>query len=267
MISAWSSRSVLSPSLASVPPSFRLDGKVAVVTGASSGLGARCARALHEAGAQVVLVARRKDRLEALAAELPGSIALPADLGDPAAASDVIEQAAQGGRLDVLVNAAGITHPSAASRETLEMIRGLVDLNLVTPFVLSQVALTVMRTHGGGSIVNVSSVVARVSEPTIPSASYAASKGGLESLTRELAVQWARHGVRVNAIAPGWFPTEMTEGLTGDPERVARLSDKIPLGRLGELPEIDGPLLLLASDAGSYITGTTLLVDGGVSAL
>ena len=240
-----------------MPPTFRLDGKVAVVTGASSGLGARCARALHDAGAQVVLVARRKDRLDAL----------PADLGDPSNAPEVIERAAQSGRIDVLVNAAGITHASAASRETLEMIRGLVDLNLVTPFVLSQAALAVMRTHGGGSIVNISSIVARISEPTIPSASYAASKGGLDSLTRELAVQWARHGVRVNGIAPGWFPTEMTEELTADADRVARFSDKIPLGRLGELPEIDGPLLLLASDAGSYITGTTILVDGGVSAL
>jgi NAD(P)-dependent dehydrogenase (short-subunit alcohol dehydrogenase family) len=143
------------------------------------------------------------------------------------------------------------------------MIRGLVDLNLVTPFVLAQAALAVMRTNGGGSIVNISSIAARLSEPSIPSASYAASKGGLESLTRELAVQWARHDVRVNAIAPGWFPTEMTEGLTGDEERLARFSQKIPLGRLGQLPEIDGPLLLLASDAGSYITGQTIVVDGG----
>jgi NAD(P)-dependent dehydrogenase (short-subunit alcohol dehydrogenase family) len=250
-----------------VTDGFRLDGKVAVVTGASSGLGARCARVLHGAGAHVVLVARRKDRLDALAVELPGAVAVAADLADPAGAPDVIARAADGGRLDVLVNAAGITYPSAATRETLEMIRGLVDLNLVTPFVLSQAALAVMRANGGGAIVNISSIVARLSEPTIPSASYAASKGGLESLTRELAVQWARHDVRVNAIAPGWFPTEMTEGLTGDPERLARFSGKIPLGRLGELREIDGPLLLLASDAGSYITGQTIVVDGGISAL
>jgi NAD(P)-dependent dehydrogenase (short-subunit alcohol dehydrogenase family) len=250
-----------------MPDSFRLDGKVAIVTGASSGLGARCARALHGAGAAVVLVARRKDRLDALAAEMPGAVALAADLGDPAGASDVVARATAGGRLDVLVNAAGITHPSAATRETLEMVRGLVDLNLVTPFVLAQAALAQMRANGGGAIVNISSVAARLSEPTIPSASYAASKGGLESLTRELAVQWARHNVRVNAIAPGWFPTEMTEGMTSDAEGVARFNHKIPLGRLGRLPEIDGPLLLLASDAGSYITGQTIVVDGGVSAV
>ena len=143
----------------------------------------------------------------------------------------------------------------------------VLNVNVVTPLALSQAAVGVMRTYGGGSIVNVSSVIARISEPSIPEASYAASKGGITSMTRELAVQWARYGVRVNALAPGWFPTEMTADLTDDIERSAAFTARIPLGRFGEVPELDGALLLLASPAGSYITGQTIVVDGGVSAL
>jgi NAD(P)-dependent dehydrogenase (short-subunit alcohol dehydrogenase family) len=249
-------------------PTFRLDDRVALVTGASSGIGARCARVLHDAGATVVLVARRLDRLQALAAELPGAVALPADLADPSAApalvQDVVERC---GQLDVLVNAAGITNPIPATRETLEQFQAVLGLNLVAPFALAQAAVAPMRQVGGGAIVNISSVIATISEPTIPEASYAASKGGLASMTRELAVQWARYGVRVNALAPGWFPTEMTEELTGHEERAARFTSRIPLGRFGDLEELDGALLLLASPAGSYITGQTIVVDGGASAI
>lgn len=249
-------------------PDFRLDGRVAVVTGASSGIGARCARALDAAGARVALVARRRDRLEALAAELNDAIVVAADLGDAASAPGVIDEVVRvAGRLDVLVNAAGVTKPLPASRETLDDVRQVLEVNLVSPIVLSQAALSAMRATGGGSIVNISSIAASNSEPTIPAGTYSASKGGLGALTRELAVQWARHGVRVNALAPGWFPTEMTEGLHTDAERVAAFGARIPLGRLGRLEELDGPLLLLASDAGSYITGQTLVVDGGITGI
>jgi NAD(P)-dependent dehydrogenase (short-subunit alcohol dehydrogenase family) len=249
-------------------PNFRLDDRVAVVTGASSGIGARCARALHEAGATVVLVARRRERLEALAAELPGAVALPADLSDPSRAAGLVaDVVGRCGRLDVLVNAAGITNPTPATKETLEDFRSVLDVNLVAPFTLAQAAVGAMREVGGGSIVNISSVIAAISEPTIPEASYAASKGGLASMTRELAVQWSRYQVRVNCLAPGWFPTEMTEELTGHEERSARFTGRIPLGRFGDLEELDGALLLLASPAGSYITGQTIVVDGGTSAI
>jgi NAD(P)-dependent dehydrogenase (short-subunit alcohol dehydrogenase family) len=249
-------------------PTFRLDDRVAVVTGASSGIGARCARALHGAGATVVLVARRRDRLEALAGELAGAVVVPVDLSDPAAAATVVGEVAERcGRLDVLVNAAGVTNPKPATRESLDEFQWVLNVNLIAPFALAQAAVAVMRANGGGSIINISSVIAAISEPSIPEASYAASKGGLGSMTRELAVQWARYNVRVNALAPGWFPTEMTEELTGDEERSGQFTSRIPLGRFGELDELDGPLLLLASAAGSYITGQTIVVDGGTSAI
>jgi NAD(P)-dependent dehydrogenase (short-subunit alcohol dehydrogenase family) len=245
---------------------FSLHDRVALVTGASSGIGARCARALHEAGATVVLVARRRDRLDQLAAELPRSHVIAADLGDPSAATEVVDEVARTfGRLDVLVNAAGVTNVVPATKEPLSEFRHVLDVNLVAPFALAQAAVAVMRENGGGSIVNITSVIAALVEPTIPEASYAASKGGLANLTRELAVQWARYGVRVNALAPGWFPTEMTEDLTGDEARTARFLARIPLGRYGALDELDGPLLLLASPAGSYLTGQTIVVDGGTS--
>jgi NAD(P)-dependent dehydrogenase (short-subunit alcohol dehydrogenase family) len=245
---------------------MRIDGRVALVTGASSGIGERCARALDAAGATVVLVARRLDRLERLASELERSHPLVADLADPAAAVGVVDAVVDAqGRVDVLVNAAGITNTVPALKEGVEGFARVLDVNLVAPFALCQAAAGVMRTNGGGSIVNVTSVLASTCEPSIPEAGYVASKGGLGSLTRELAVQWARYGVRVNNLAPGWFPTEMTAALTDDPERSAQFLWRVALGRFGSLEELDAPLLLLASEAGSYITGQTIIVDGGAS--
>lgn len=246
--------------------SLRLDGRVAVVTGASSGIGARCARALDAAGASVVVVARREDRLARLEAELARAHPIAADLADPSAATAVVaEVAAAFGRLDILVNAAGITNTMPATKESVADFVRVLNVNLVAPFALCQAAVAVMRGHGGGAIVNITSVLAETCEPSVPEAGYTASKGGLSSLTRELAVQWARYGVRVNNLAPGWFPTEMTSQLTDDPDRAERFLQRVPMGRFGELPELDAPLLLLASPAGSYITGQTITVDGGAS--
>ena len=248
---------------------FRLDGCAAVVTGASSGIGARAAQCLAAAGASVLAVARRADRLDALAAEIDGVVAAPADLREPAAATSIVATAAERfGRLDVVVNAAGIDDVMPAMREPIERFASVLDLNVVAAFAVAQAAVGEMRANGGGSIVNVSSVLGRISEPSVPAAAYVASKGAVSAMTRELAVQWARYGVRVNDLVPGWFPTEMTAALTDDEARAGVFTARrVPLGRFGALEELDGPLLLLASAAGSYITGQAIVVDGGATAI
>lgn len=249
---------------------FRLDGKVAVVTGASSGLGARFARVLDAVGARVVLAARRADRLHELAGQLTGAVAVPCDLTD-ADAPELVAGAALDafGRLDVLVNNAGITHTQPALEHTVEEFRRVLDVNLVAPFSLAQhAARSMVATGEGGVIVNVASIWGSVGVGQIPDAGYAASKGGLVNLTRELAAQWARRGVRVNALAPGWFRTEMTEGrMFGNEDSERWMRSRTPMGRGGEERELDGALLFLASDASSFVTGQTLVVDGGWTAI
>ena len=246
---------------------FRIDGKVAIVTGASSGLGARFARVLDAAGAKVVLVARRQERLQELAAELEND-ALPVaqDLARVDEVGAVVEQARDRyGRVDILVNNAGMVDVHPAEKEPLEEFRKVIDVNLVAPFALSQHAARAMLDGGrGGAIVNVASVLGLVGVGQIPQAGYAASKGGIVNLTRELSAQWSRKGIRVNAIAPGWFESEMTADMFSEEgkghEWVAR---RAPLGRHGREGELDGALLFLASDASSYVTGHVLAVDGG----
>jgi NAD(P)-dependent dehydrogenase (short-subunit alcohol dehydrogenase family) len=251
---------------------FRIDGKVAIVTGASSGLGARFARVLDAAGAHVVLVARRRERLEQLAGELHND-ALPVaqDLSQVDQVGGVVEQAVERvGRVDVLVNNAGMTHVHPAEEEPLEEFRRAIDVNLVAPFALAQHAARAMLDDGseGGAIVNVASVLGLVGVGQIPQAGYAASKGGIVNLTRELSAQWSRKGIRVNAIAPGWFESEMTADMFSEEGKgrdwVAR---RAPLGRHGREGELDGALLFLASDASSYVTGHVLAVDGGWTAI
>jgi NAD(P)-dependent dehydrogenase (short-subunit alcohol dehydrogenase family) len=251
---------------------FRLDGRVALVTGASSGLGARFARVLDAAGATVVLAARRVERLEKLAAELRDGHPVACDLAVPDAPAQLLDTAITTcGRVDVLVNNAGVEHIEAALDQPLAEFRQELEVNLVAPFELARlVARSIVEAQARGSIVNVASIWGLAGVGQIPDAGYAASKGGLISMTRELAAQWARRGVRVNALCPGWFPSEMTTGpgrIFGDERGEAWMKRRTPMGRGGREHELDGALLFLASDASSFVTGAVLPVDGGWTAI
>jgi len=246
---------------------FELGGRVAIVTGASSGLGEGIARALASVGARVAVVARREDRLDALATEVDG-LAVPCDLLDVEAARGVVPRVVEGlGAPEILVNAAGNRFSrERAEGEAIDDIRRTLDLNLIAPIVLAQAAHPHMVELGRGSIVHVSSIGGRVGVPGIPQASYAAAKMGLSGLTTELAVQWASQSIRVNTVAPGFFRSEITSELYDDERGHAWLRKHTPLPDDGTVDDVVGAVLWLVSDAGRYVTGQTIVVDGGWTA-
>ena len=245
---------------------FSLKGRVALVTGASSGLGTQFARALADNGAVVALVARRVDRLTSLKDEIEGkggrALAIEADVTDRAAMARAFDAAEKAfGAVTILVNNAGIAHSGRAVEMPPEEWRKVLSTNLDAVFFWAQeAARRILAANKEGAIVNIASVLGlAVSKGAV---AYAAAKAGVVQVTKALAVELAFKGVRVNAIAPGWFVTEMNdEYLTG--EAGAAIKREIPMGRFGNPGDLDGALLLLVSDAGSYITGATIVVDGG----
>ncbi len=245
---------------------FRLDDRVAIVTGASSGLGVAFAQALAEAGADVVLGARRADRLEQTAQLVRGvgrrALTVTTDVADPAQCQALVDAAmAEFGRVDVLVNNAGVGSAVPATRETPEQFRSVVDVNLNGCYWMAQACGRVMQP--GSSIINISSVLG-ITTGGLPQAAYSASKAGLNGLTRDLAQQWTgRKGIRVNSIAPGFFTSEMTD--TYEPGYLEQIIGRVPAGRMGEARELAAAVVFLASDAAGYVTGQTLPVDGGLT--
>ena len=244
---------------------YRLDGKVCIVTGASSGIGDRFARVFSAAGAKVVVAARRNDRLEELVTELPDALAIQCDVSSDEQCKKLIDETiAHYGRIDVLINNAGISdavHP--AEEANIDLFRKVVDVNLNSCFLLSALAAQDMLARQEGSIINVASVHGLVASAPNLQPAYVASKAGLVNLTRELAVQWAKKGVRVNALCPGYFETELTQVMFDDEKSNSWIARNASMGRGGTPDELDGALLFLASSASSYVTGIPLPVDGG----
>lgn len=244
---------------------FRLDGKVAILTGASSGLGVAFAQALAEAGADLVLGARRADRLDDTGALVVAAgqryVAQKTDVTKPEDCAALIAKAMESfGHVDILINNAGVGTAVPATAETPEQFRSVIDVNLMGAYWMAQSFARAAK--DGGVIVNISSVLG-LRPGGLPQAAYASSKAGLIGLTRDLAAQWTgRKGIRVNALAPGFFPSEMSDQLS--PETIEMVKRMTPAGRLGELEELAATLIWLVSDASSYVSGVTIPVDGGL---
>lgn len=250
----------------SVLDSFRLDGKVVIVTGASSGLGVSFAQAFAEAGADLMLGARRVEKMAGTAAlvEAAGRRAYTrkTDVADPQQCQQLVDAAmAEFGRVDVLVNNAGVGTAVPATRETAEEFRAVIDVNLGGSYWMAQACGRVMGP--GSSIINIASVLG-LTTGGLPQAAYSASKAGVMGLTRDLAQQWSgRKGIRVNALAPGFFASEMTDELK--PGYLDSLMPRMLMGRLGDAAELAATAVWLASPAGGYVTGQTIVVDGGLT--
>ena len=245
---------------------FDLSGRVACVTGASSGLGQQAASALAAAGAQVIGVARRAEALSDWAERIgPKAATLSADLSERSQIKEIAAQiAAPFGAPDIVVHAAGINTRETADNLTDEGWDITLNLNLAAPFFLSQALVPGMKARGWGRIVNFASLQTTRAFPG--GVSYGASKAGIAQLTRAMAEAWSRFGINTNAIGPGFFPTELTGPVFADAERSARNAAQTCIGRNGDLSDIDGPLLFLCSQASAYVTGQVLMVDGGYTA-
>jgi 2-deoxy-D-gluconate 3-dehydrogenase len=246
---------------------FSLKGKGALVTGGSRGLGRAIALGLAEAGADIALIARTERDLAEAAEQVDdtGATAWPlaTDLRDIEGIADAVAKARRAlGRLDIVVNAAGTIARVAARQYPESQWDPVLDLNLKAVFFVCQAAANIMMDASrGGSIINIASLLSVMGRPTIPA--YAASKGGVVQLTKALAVEWAPHGIRVNAIGPGYFETEMTRPLRDDPKLRAWVNSRIPMGRWGRPNDLQGAAVFLASDASAYVTGQAVYVDGG----
>jgi NAD(P)-dependent dehydrogenase (short-subunit alcohol dehydrogenase family) len=251
---------------------FGLQGKVALVTGASSGLGVEFAQGLAMAGADVAVVARRRERLQDVAKQLERfgvrALAVPADLREEVQIETALHQIQDIlGPIDILVNNAGVAPVSRAERHTLDKWQQALEVNLTAVFLCCQKVGQQMIERGqGGRIINISSVLGEGANAVHKTIGYAATKGAVTNMTRQLAVEWAQYGITVNALAPSWFPTEMITdprlGRVHDEQR-ARMELFTPMGRLGKEGELLGAIIFLASPSASYVTGTVLHVDGG----
>ncbi len=249
---------------------FSLKGKVAVVTGASSGLGVTFASALAEAGAHVEVAARRIDKLEEVAQDLRrlGVKARPfqCDVTKPDEVNALVNDTVKTlGRLDIMVNNAGTAAMSPATEISVEDWNRVVSVNLTGVFLCARTAARQMIKQGGGKVVNISSIYGAVGD-VFPASPYYATKGAVINLTRDLAVEWAPFKINVNAIAPGFFPSEMTEAIFKEPRYLEYINKQTPLGRTGNPDDLKGAVVYLASFASDYVTGQTIFVDGGWTA-
>ena len=245
---------------------WRLDDRVALVTGASAGLGGRFARVLHQAGAHVLATARRGDLLDQLARECGRRMEVMSGyITDASHRQALAGRLAEHGRLDVLVNNAGICDDGPIEEQSLEELRRVIEVNLVSVLDLCRLTAPLLHAAPAASVINVASMYGIVASRG-PMAAYNATKGALVSLTRQLAAQWGERGVRVNALAPGYFPTDLT-GHLADAGFARSIREPTLLARTPALEEIDGPLLFLATAASSYMTGQVLVIDGGWTAV
>lgn len=250
-------------------PSFRLEGKTAFVTGAGRGIGRALAIGLAEAGCDVGLMSRTRSDLEETAEQVQRAgkgkaIILPADLTDREQMEGAISQFVQeAGKLDILVNNAGMNIRTPALEVTEAEWDVIVQTNLKSAFVASQIAAKQMKEQGGGRIINISSVGGHTALRT--GVVYGSTKAALIHMTKVLALEWAQYGIQVNAVGPWYFRTSLTEKLLSDEAYLKDILDRTPLKRVGQLEEVVGPVVFLASDAANYMTGQTLLVDGGMS--